>query len=193
VRRSLKWCAVSGALCLALVAVSRAEQISLVCDAQQTKAVWKLSATLHGVEGNFRLKSCAIQFDPASGKVSGEIVFDASSGQSGNEGRDHKMHKDVLESQKYPEIRFRPDRAEGTIAPQGNSSVQAHGMFSIHGAEHELTVPVEFAIDAGRWTARTKFTVPYVQWGMKNPSNLFLHVAESVDVEFIGGGEAKTP
>jgi len=49
--------------------------------------------------------------------------------------RDRKMHKEVLESERYPEIAFRPDKIEGAVASQGKSSVKVHGMFNIHGVE----------------------------------------------------------
>ena len=48
---------------------------------------------------------------------------------------------EVLESEKYPEILFRPDRLEGKVAAAGKSSVKVHGMFGIHGVEREITVP----------------------------------------------------
>ena len=76
------------------------------------------------------------------GRQSGEIVFDATSGKTGNDSRDEKMHKDVIESGRFSEIAFRPDRADGTLAASGDSTLQVHGMFSIHGAEHEITIAV---------------------------------------------------
>lgn len=99
------------------------------------------------------------------------------------------MHKDVLESAKYPDITFRPDRVEGKVAEPGTSTVQVHGKFGVHGDEHELTVPVEVHFERDHWTASTHFTIPYVKWGMKNPSNVFLHVGDSVEVEFEGEGK----
>src|SRR5215472_12156569 len=70
----------------------------LVCDPAQTRADFTLSASFHTVEGNFKLKRGEIRFDPGSGKITGQIVFDAASGQTGNGSRDKKMHRDVLQS-----------------------------------------------------------------------------------------------
>lgn len=176
--------------CLALSVHSHAQPIVLRCDPAQTVANFTLAASLHTVHGGFKLKRCEIQFDPSSASISGEVVFDATTGQTGNDGRDRKMHKDVLESARYPEIKFRPDRVDGKVTPAAVSTVQVRGTFAIHGAEHEMTVPVEVKLDGDRWTATAHFPVPYVQWGMKNPSNLFLHVRDSVDVEFKTGGRA---
>jgi polyisoprenoid-binding protein YceI len=147
-----------------------------------------LGASLHSVHGSFALKSGAVHFDPASGKVSGEIVLDAASGQTGNEGRDKKMHREVLESGRYPEIVFRPDRVDGQFAAQGVSTLQVHGIFAIHGAEHEMTIPVRIDTSPGRWTANSSFAVPYIKWGMKNPSTFILRVEQSVDLEVQASG-----
>jgi polyisoprenoid-binding protein YceI len=171
-----------------LATPATAQQIVLQCDRTQTAAQFTLSATLHTVHGSFRLQHGETRFDPASGKISGEIVFDATSGETGNDGRDHKMHKDVLESGRYPQVTFRPDRVEGKVAGNGTSTVEVHGMFSIHGTEHEIKVPVEVKLQGDRWTASSRFPVPYAQWGLKNPSTLFLHVGDSVEVEFHGTG-----
>ncbi len=102
--------------------------------------------------------------------------------------RDRKMHKEVLESERYPEISFRPDRVEGAVAVQGKSSVKIHGMFRIHGVDREIEVPAEVEMAPGRWTAMIHFTVPYAKWGMKNPSNLFLRVDDSVQIDLAAAG-----
>ncbi len=170
-----------------------AQSIALQCDEAQTTAKFMLGGALHTVHGAFKVKHCEIHFDPATGKIDGEMVFDATSGQSGNDGRDRKMHKDVLESTRYPEIAFRPARVEGNVAANGTSSVQVHGMFGIHGAEHEITVPVEVKLEPEHWSASAHFPVPYAKWGMKNPSVLFLRVGDSVDIDLrVAGGATQT-
>jgi polyisoprenoid-binding protein YceI len=145
-----------------------------------------LGGTLHTVHGSFKLKRGAIRFDPSTGKIGGEAVVDATSGESDNEGRDRRMHDNVLESARYPEIVFTPDRVEGVVARQGASQVEVHGIFRIHGAEHEVMLPVhvEMTLTAdARATAKIHFTIPYVKWGLKNPSTLFLRVSDKVDID----------
>jgi polyisoprenoid-binding protein YceI len=180
----------AAAVCLVVVtlaaATASAQEVVLQCEPARTAADFILGDVLHTLKGSFQLKSGEIRFDPASEKISGEIVFDATSGQSGNQGRDRKMHKDVLESARYPEIGFRPDHVEGKVAAAGTSTVQVHGMFRIHGAEHEITAPAEVTPQADHWTVTTHFSVPYAKWGMKNPSVLLLRVGNSVDVVFHG-------
>src|ERR1700730_6540607 len=134
-------------------------------DPAQTSVKFTLGDVLHTVRGTFQLKRGALQFEPASGKISGEIVVDARTGDSGSGMRDRKMHKEILESELYPDIAFRPDKIEGAVAKQGKSSVKVHGVFNIHGVAREITVPADIEISAGHWTATVHFTVPYAKWG----------------------------
>jgi polyisoprenoid-binding protein YceI len=179
------------AVCLlwaSLATPANGQQLVLQCDPAQTAADFTLGDVLHTVKGSFSLKSGEIRFDPVSGKIGGEIVFDATSGHSGNQSRDRKMHKDVLESVRYPEIGFRPDRVDGKVTAGGTSTVQVHGMFRIHGTEHEITAPAEVELDGDHWTVLSHFPVPYAKWGIKNPSVLFLRVGDSVEIVFHGTG-----
>jgi polyisoprenoid-binding protein YceI len=163
-------------------------ELLLQLDPARSGADITLAGNLHTVEGAFLLKRGAIHFNPATGKASGEVVLDATSGKTGNNSRDHKMHKDVIESGRYPEIVFRPDRADGVLAASGASTLQVHGMFAIHGAEREVTFPVEVSFTGSAWTAKASFQVPYLRWGMKNPSKLFLRVDDVVQVQFHASG-----
>src|SRR5581483_381601 len=115
--------------------------------------------------------SSALRFDATTGAASGEIVVDARSGQTGSAARDHRMHEVVLESEKFPKIVFRPSRVEGAIADSGSSAVKIHGVLSIHGADHEITVPADVHHDGVGYDFTARIDVPYVKWGMKNPGN----------------------
>lgn len=173
---------------VAALAASSAQEVNLQFDPAKTNAEIRLTGNMHTVEGSFAFKRGTIHFSPATGVVSGEIAFDATSGQTGNGSRDHKMHKDVLESQRYPEIIFHPDRAQGAFSLSSTSTLQVHGMFEIHGAEHEMTLPVEVSTNGSSWTANSSFDVPYAKWGMRNPSMLFLRVSSVVRVRLHAGG-----
>ncbi len=164
------------------------QELILQFDPARTGADITLAASLHTVEGSFGFKGGSIRFHPATGAAGGEVVFDATSGKTGNSSRDKKMHKDVIESQRYPEIAFHPDHADGTLSRSGPSTLQVHGLFQIHGAEHEVTIPVEMDVHGNTWTATASFTIPYAKWGMRNPSVLFLRVGNEVKVRFHGSG-----
>ena len=170
---------------------STAQQFTLTLDPAQSSIHFVLDTTLHTVHGTFLLKRGSITFSTDGGKASGEMVAAATSGESGNDSRDKKMHNEILESQKYQEIIFRADRTDGRVSATGASSVQLHGTFSLHGAEHELTVPVQEEITGGQWKGTAKFTVPYIQWGLKNPSTFLLKADPTVEVELQLSGAIK--
>jgi polyisoprenoid-binding protein YceI len=162
----------------------RAQETIVTLDPAQTKVEFTLGATFHTVHGLFKLKSGQIRFDPSSGRASGAIVVDAASGNSESDGRDKKMHQQVLESQKFPEIVFTPNLVKGSVTAQGTSQVEVSGVFRLHGQDHDLTLPI--AVDlasGGQLHATTNFSVPYIKWGLKNPSNFFLKVEDTVNIE----------
>jgi polyisoprenoid-binding protein YceI len=160
-----------------------ANEIVLELDPAGSKVHWTLGTTLHTVHGTFALKRGTVRLDPEGGKASGEIVADATSGESGNESRDKKMHKEILETSRYADVVFRPDRVEGKVPAVGSATVQIHGTFLLHGSEHELTVPVQAELTAGHWKGKAKFRIPYIDWGLKNPSNFFLRTDPAVDID----------
>jgi len=164
-------------------AFAQPQELRFQFDPSTTKITFTLGDILHTVRGSFRLKQGDVKYNVGTRSIAGTLTVDATSGESGNHSRDRKMHKEILESARYPEIIFRPDRVDGTVAPLGTSSVQVHGIFSIHGSDHELTMPVRVEVFPDHWIADTHFTIPYVKWGIKNPSTFVLRVSESVEID----------
>ena len=182
--RQRQFCALTFALlCIPATATAQSHELKLQFTPANTSIKFTLGDILHTVHGSFQLKRGEVNYDFAGQTVRGELVADATSGESGNHSRDRHMHKDILESDKYPEIIFRPDHVEGTVTPSGNSTVQVHGIFSIHGSDHELTMPVRVEVFPDHWVADTHFNIPYVKWGIKNPSTFLLRVSESVEID----------
>ena len=157
-------------------------ELTLYLDPRQSKLQWTLGSTLHTVHGTFLLKRGAVKFDPASGRASGEFVADATSGESGNESRDKKMHGQILESERYREVIFRPNRIEGRVLAEGSSHVEVRGTILLHGSEHELTVPVEAELNGKSWKGSARFSVPYLQWGLKSPNTFLLKADPAVEI-----------
>lgn len=173
---------------LLLPSMVTAQQIKVSLDPAQTKIEWTLGDVLHTVHGTFKLKSGIVTFDPKSGDAGGEIIVDASSGESGNQTRDKKMHKEILESQRYPEIVFSPKHVTGKLADQGTSNVQVQGVFRIHGADHDLTLSLTVEKSGDAVKTNTSFVVPYQDWGMKNPSTFLLKVENRVSINISSAG-----
>ena len=168
-------------------ALAAAQDADYRVNPAQSSVKFTLGDVLHTVRGTFKLKQGELQVE-ADGKVSGQIVVDAGSGDSGSGMRDRKMNKEVLESTRYAEIAFRPDRIDGPLANSGKSSVLVHGIFNIHGVDREITVPAQVETSGDQWTATVHFTVPYQKWGMKNPSTLFLRVNDTVEIDLVAAG-----
>jgi polyisoprenoid-binding protein YceI len=177
----------------AILAVTAHAQAVFELDPSQSRAAFTLGDVLHTVHGSFKVKRGSIQFDPTTGASSGEIVVDATSGDSGSGARDKRMHQNIIESQKFPEITFVPSRVRGTVSPNGESKVEIDGTFTIHGASHPLTASAVVTASGDRLLTKVHFVVPYVQWGMKNPSTLFLRVNETVDIDLDASGHIIWP
>ena len=160
-----------------------ASALSLTLDPSQSKVHWTLPGSLHTVHGTFALTRGALHFDRDSGKAGGEIVANAKSGQSGNESRDSRMHKEILETAKYPDVVFRPAQVEGKVAADGSSDVKVHGTLFVHGSDHETTALVHAELAGETWKGTAKFDVPYVEWGIKNPSNFLIKASKVVGIE----------
>jgi polyisoprenoid-binding protein YceI len=184
--------AFAGLATLILAPASRAQGSIVQLDPAQAKIEFSLSGNFHTVHGKFALKSSTIQLDPSNGKISGAIIVDATTGDSGNNGRDKKMHREILESGKFPEIIFTPGQISGTVAADGASKVEVAGKFRLHGQDHDVTLPVDVTIDGRNLQIATHLEIPYVQWGLKNPSNFLLRVSDKVTIDIQATGRVQT-
>ena len=168
-----------------------AQQRTLELDPAKTQIHYMLDGTLHTVHGVFQMRSGVITFDPATGAASGAIIVDAASGNSGTEARDKKMDKDVLRTEQYHEIVFYPKKVIGSVPNQGTSQIQVEGTFRLLGSDHDLTMVMPVQIHGNEVSAATQFAVPYVAWGLKDPSTFVLRVAKQVNIEISTSGTLK--
>jgi polyisoprenoid-binding protein YceI len=169
----------------------RAQEMTLELDPANSRIEFILAATLHTVHGTFALKHGTIHFNPSSGAASGLVVVDATSGDSGNTGRDHKMHTEILESQRYSEITFTPTKMSGKVERQGDSDVRVEGILRLHGIDHAMTLIFPVQTKGNNLSARTHIVIPYVEWGLKNPSTFMLHVNDKVEVDVTAVGKVQ--
>jgi polyisoprenoid-binding protein YceI len=154
-----------------------------------THIEYTLGTTFHTVKGAFRFQSGNVRFDPVGGKASGLLTADATSGQSGDSARDNRMHKEILQSAKYPEITFAPGAIDGTVSLEGDSRIQVHGTFGIRGTQHEITIPAQVHIANGDVSLTSSFDIPYIEWGIKNPSTLIFRVNKTVKIDLQAVGK----
>lgn len=168
------------------------QQMAVELDPAHSRVDFTLDAVMHTVHGDFHLKNGTLVFDRQNGAASGQLTVDATSGESGNQGRDRKMHKVVLESAKYPDIVFQPQHVIGKLPAAGATQVQIEGVMSIHGQAHPVMAKGPVQVDGERVSAELHFIVPYQQWGMKNPSTLFLRVSDKVEITVHAVGRLST-
>ena len=91
--------------------------------------------------------------------------------------------KEILLSQQYPETTFIPLRIEGQVAPQGESQVEIQGVIRLDGKDHETAWTTHVQLAGDQLTATANFVIPYVEWGLKNPSTFILRVDDKVDID----------
>lgn len=183
----------AAALAVLLAGAAAAEPATLTLDPAETTIRFRVPATLHTVRGTLELARGEVRFDTTGGAAAGAVVVDATSADTGNDRRDRNLHTDVLESERFPRIVFRPDRVEVREVRGREADVRVSGTVRIHGGEHELELPVRVRVDGSRAEVETSFEVPFVEWGMEDPSNFLLSVDEVVSVEVEAVGRIEPP
>ncbi len=173
---------------------STEQNIAIHLDPANTQIRFTLKSLMHDMRGSFKLKGGAVAVDPHSGLAQGEILVDATTGETGkNAGADSRMQKEVLDSDRYPSIFFHPEHIRGGFpSKDGSADVTADGIFNIHGADHQLTLKLHLVRQGRSLTATTRFAIPYVAWGMKNPSTTFTRYSKQVEVDLAAHGTIAT-
>ncbi len=171
------------ALAVALAPASLAQQQTFAVDSNASEVRMKLNTTHEVVNGSFHIQSGSINFDRTASRISGIIVVASASGNTGNGSRDKKMHNDILKVEQFTTVSFAPKSYTGTIATSGDSSIQVSGVFTLLGTAHDLTIPLQIHIEGSKATAKGNFIVPYVQWGLKNPSFLIWKAENDVAID----------
>ena len=154
----------------------------LVFEPASTTISYRLVGWPHITDGTFQLKSGKIRLDPASARMDGEIVIDAASGTSGHNLRDARMRDDILEAAKFPTITFAPQQVVSHGEAQGDFPVAVRGVMTLHGAPHPITIDGDVRRDGDTVVIHCAFAVPFVAWGLEDPSVLFFTVQKKVEV-----------
>jgi len=160
-----------------------AQHQTFTVNAAASQVTFLLGGSDHGTHGTFHVQNGIVDFDRSTPRMSGSIVVAAGSGDTGNKSRDHKMTTEVLDAANFAEITFTPQSYQGTIAAAGDSTIQVSGIFTLHGTPHNITVPMQIHIEGVDLTAKTQLVIPYVKWGLKDPSIFILKVAKEVNVD----------
>jgi polyisoprenoid-binding protein YceI len=162
-------------------------------DPERSAVRFRLAATLHTVHGEGRVVAGELRFDPAGGAASGAVVVDARSFVTGIEARDRNLHEQVLESARFPEIRFEAERLELRSRGADAAEVTLHGRFAIHGASRPAAVAGRVVREGDGVRVDAELRVPYVAWGLRDVSTFVLRVAPEVEVQLALRGALELP
>ncbi|MGC2403031.1 MAG: YceI family protein [Acidobacteriaceae bacterium] len=174
--------------CLAPAQSSKNHSLKVQLDPARTEIHWKVRAGLRTMHGDLKLKNGEFLVNPATGVAEGEILVDATTGQT-SDARDKQMQDAVLENNRYPGMIFHPATFKGGFpAGEGSHDVVADGSFNIHGEDHPLQMPLKVQLSSSEIVATTRFTIPYTAWGMKYPGTFFHRVGKQVEVQITARG-----
>jgi hypothetical protein len=176
------------AIAFLLVPVTLAQHQTFVVNPDSSEVRMTLKTTHEFVNGTFHVESGSIEFDRSTPKMSGSVVVLAGSGKTGNGSRDTKMNKSILQAEEHATVSFEPKLYAGAIAASGDSTIQITGIFTLLGTPHEITVSTLAHLEGATASARAHFVVPYVQWGLKNPSFMVWKADNDVAIDLVVAG-----
>jgi polyisoprenoid-binding protein YceI len=177
------------AIAVLLAPDAMAQQQTFIANPDASEVKMTLKTTHEVVNGTFHIQSGSLEFDGSAATMSGSVVVLAGSGKTGNGSRDKKMNKDILEVEQHATVSFEPKSYAGAIAPSGDSTIQATGIFTLLGTPHEITIPILVHLEGTTATAKAHFVVPYIQWGLKDPSFLFWKADNDVAIDLFLTGQ----
>lgn len=165
---------------------------TLRVDPAKSTVQFTLSDPLHAVHGTFHVQEGSITFNPQAESMAGTVVVDARSGNSGNGSRDKKMTQEELKAPTYSTVTFEPKKFSGALALSGDSAIVVDGALTLLGTPHPITVPMQVHFDGSACRATGSFLIPYVAWGLKDPSNFLLKVGKEVKIDLVLEGSLAT-
>lgn len=160
---------------------SQHENFTVNPDASEVKMT--LNTTHEVVYGIFHIQSGSVEFNRSAPKMSGLIVVLPGTGKTGNNNRDKKMRNDILKVDEFTTVTFAPKSYAGTITLSGDSAIHVSGVFTLLGTPHDLTIPMQIHLDGSKAVTKAHFIVPYIQWGLTDPSFMFWKAEHDVAID----------
>jgi polyisoprenoid-binding protein YceI len=175
-------------LCLA-PATAPAQWQTLELDAARSRVDMTFHATMHDVEGTLGPASGRIEFDLATREARGEVVVELTEADTEVRRRDRKMHEKILETERYPRAIFRVERVSGVSELRdGANDLQLDGALELHGVSKPVTVLAHAEVRGAAVDATASARIPYLDWGVRDPSFFVIRVAKEVTVRIQAAG-----
>ena len=163
----------------------------IALDPDRTEVTFSLGALFHTVQGHGTPLATTLEFVPGEDLLTGAVILPAAGLTTDNQRRDRRMQGHVLQSEAHGDIILTLERAYGPFDPETGGDLQVEGSLQLLGASHPVSFPLEITIlldEEGQFRAKGAFMVPYVLWGLKDPSMVFLRVDKEVRVSFSAAG-----
>ncbi len=115
--------------------------------------------------------------------VSGRVVIDPSSIDTGNSLRDRQMRNRTLEVEKFPEIVFLIDGAESegeTVAQADSMNLILSGRLVLHGITQEKRFSVTVLREGEELVLSGRFSLHLSEHQIPDPSTFFNHVRDEL-------------
>jgi len=88
----------------------------------------------------------------------------------------------------FPVATYEVEHVNGYDAQKSIQKITVNGTMTLHGTKHALVLEFALSRDGQATVAVTHFLIPYVAWGIKDPSNAFIHVEKEVLIEITARG-----
>jgi len=163
-------------LILIMLAAALPSAEVLKADPAQSTVTFHGSSTLHDFDGTAKLVAGA--FDLAAG--AGMIEADAASMNTASEGRDAKLHGEIMVTTTWPRIRF--DLTQFDATATGGT---AHGRWTMHGVTREISIPLTFSEVGTPPVRRAKaaFDLDIRRWSIPVPRVVIITVDPIIKVD----------
>ena len=172
------------ALPLSFAPAAIAQHQTFTVNPDASKVAFSLGGNAHHVDGTFHVQSGSIDFDRTRAN---HLRLGGCRGRQRQQRRSGPGQEDELRRSRRGALcrnllcaqELSGNRCGQRAIPPSKSAAYS----PLHGTPHDLTVPMQIHIDGTTLTAKTHFTIPYVKWGLKDPSIFILKVAKEVDID----------
>lgn len=179
---------VAGILLVAAASSAGAAAVYRV-DPTRSRAGFDLGATMHTVHGATTKVSGRVRVDGSIGgplAFTGTIEVDAASLDTGNKSRDRDLHGKSLEVSRYEAISLAPSRFTPDGPPDASGRVHGTlaGELTIRAVTKAVAIDTTLLPEDGGVRVEGRFDVAWADFGIPDPSVLFLRVKKTAHAHF---------